>query len=609
MMKYIKRMSLRSRIVLLALFLTISVVEIFSVLYYQKLARDLEQNLTDYANSLSIQVGQYFNERLNIFVKQVYTLTKCDRFQQTFLEYLSSDSPYQYSLSLSDFNSLISEVKIPDSFFGSAYLYTPKRTFYDLTNISHSDSDFIASDLYAEYLEMGASIIYYGHQMPDAVYNTDRNVIPIVLQARINGYLGEIFLVVNINSSVIENYLAKSTIPGVDVLIIDKNNRIVASGNPARTETYMEIISPRNETIRPESKDYIISSAKIDINNWKVITFSDKSVMNESLRNSQAFLFLLHIIAILITLLCSLYFSGLIVKPLQDLQKCMYRFTEGDYSLQYEYNYDNEVGRLAAGFNTMVHRIGELVGELHSSIEQLQVEKENVHQEQTLKRTAELNALQAQIDPHFLYNTLNSIVWLAAEEETDKISKLAASLSAFYKYRIRGQGTFVSIRDEIEEISNYIDIQKLRYGNSIECRFELDESLIDRLTIKMIVQPLVENAIFHGLCCKDGATGIIIRIVLADKNDPDGDFFIEVIDNGAGIPPQILETINQHLAECAAPPIDGYGIYNVNERIRLFFGKPYGLSYESRINEGTCARLKLPQIKDKEKNGLKCTIY
>lgn len=596
----VKNVTLRSKIILFTLVLTLFIVAIFSVSYYQNLATDLEKNLTDYANSLSNQVGQYFNERLNIFVVNIFSLTKSDRFQQTFLRYLTNDIPYQYSLTLSDFNSLLSEVKIPDSFYESAYLYTPKRTFFDLSRITYDITDFTESELYRDYLNADVHSIYYGHQMKDDVYKSGKSIVPIVIRTPIAGYPNDVFLIVHIDSQVIEDYLSNSVISGVDILVVDSNNQLVASGNSQMNDRYISIISNQNELHYGIGKNYIISETKLAVNDWKIISFSDKTIIKKSLENSVAFLIFLHIITLLIAGFFSSFFSGQIVKPLQDLQKSMFRFFEGDFSPWDEHYPDNEVGRLASGFSEMGRQLSDLVRELQHSVEQLQIEKENVYQEKTLKRFAELSALQAQIDPHFLYNTLNSIVWLSMEKENEKINDLAVNLSAFYKYRIQEHGIFVSIRNEIEEVDHYVNIQNFRYSNTINCQFDIDEMLIEKFTLKMIVQPLVENAIFHGLCCKEGARDIMVRGKLMTEKVSNGDFCIEVIDNGAGMPPKKLETINNDLQESKMPLTGGYGIYNVNERIQLIFGKKYGLQYESELGVGTTARLILPQITEQE---------
>lgn len=594
MINHFRSMSLRNRIILLSVALSVAVSGIFSVSYYRNISRDLEQSLSDHAMSLSFQISKYMDERLRSIISRVYTLVSGPSYTTTLREFLLGNNEYQYALTMTRINGFISEIKMSDPFISSVYVYTPKGTFYDLASYPKTGFDFLKSDLYREYQENGGPVLYKSAKMKDEIFKGDKYVIPLVVRVNLSGYFGEVYLIINIDSNEMDKYLSKSIIGGEDVVVVDTNKRLIASNGAIDTQAYRDKI-----TIRPKlshwdenNRDYIVSADCLDSSNWVVVVFSDKSQNKAALNSSRYLVAFLIVLSAVIAGAFSLFFSIRIIRPLEQLQQSMLAVTKGDFTMRYEYGYNNEVGRLARCFNDMVEKLGNFVRELNLTIEQLKVEKENVKREQTLKRKAELNALQAQIDPHFLHNTLNSIIWLAEEGKSEEISTLSAELARFYEYRIRGTKSVIRINDEIEQVKSYLAIQRIRYGNSISYHFELDESLMDRLILKLVLQPLVENAIFHGVQSSDRPQkDISIRV----WEDEQTNIVLEVCDNGAGIEPEQLKKINEQLSVCSFVPKDGYGIYNVNERIKLYFGDEYGLVYESEAGKWTRAILRIPQ--------------
>ena len=594
MMNHLKSMSLRNRIILLSIALSVVISGIFSVSYYRNISRDLEKNLSNHAMSLSFQISKYMDERLRSIINRVYTLVSGPSYTTTLQEFLLYNNEYQYALTMTRINGFISEIKMSDPFINSVYVYTPKGCFYDLASYPKPGYDFPQSKLFEEYQENGGPTLYKGIRMKDEIFRGEKDVIPLVVKVNIPGYFGGVYLIINIDGNEMDQYLSKSIIGEEDVLVLDSKKRLIASNNPSAIEQYQDKITmhPELSHWNENNKDYFISADYLDTSTWAVMVFSSKQQTRAALNSSRYLVALLILVSAAIAGAISIFFSVRIIRPLEHLQQSMLAVTKGDFTRRYEYNYNNEVGRLANCFNDMVEKLGNLVSELNLTIDQLKVEKENVKQEQILKRKAELNALQAQIDPHFLHNTLNSIIWLAAEQESEEISTLASELAKFYEYRIRGSKTILPINNEIEQVKSYLAIQKLRYGNSISYHFDVDEILTERPVIKLVLQPLVENSIFHGVQCSENLQKDIYIRVYEDSNT---DIILEVEDNGAGIEPERLKKMNQQLAVCSFVPEDGYGIYNVNERIKLYFGEDYGLWYESEYGKGTKAFLRIPQ--------------
>lgn len=193
---------------------------------------------------------------------------------------------------------------------------------------------------------------------------------------------------------------------------------------------------------------------------------------------------------------------------------------------------------------------------------------------------AEIRALQAQINPHFLYNTLNSVKWIASMQRSDKIVEMTEALISMLRYTARADKGLVPVREELEHIRHYLVIQKVRYFNRIEVHVEVeDDSLLDQEIPKLSIQPLVENAIFHGIANqKDGVLTLEVRGIGKEQ------LRITVRDNGAGMSGEAASRLRERLAGSDAE--GGIGICNVHQRIRRVFGEPYGVSFRSAEGEG-----------------------
>ena len=269
----------------------------------------------------------------------------------------------------------------------------------------------------------------------------------------------------------------------------------------------------------------------------------------------------------------------------------------GDFEVRFFYPYQDEVGSLARSFNCMLDEIERLVKKQDETIQELKRERDFVAEVQKQKRKAELKALQAQINPHFLYNTLNAITWQAADKGEEEISILSSSLGRFFRISLSKGEEVISLREEIEHVTSYLEIQSIRYGEKLNYDVEVDSSLMEYKVLKLILQPLAENSIYHGIKEKAQAGWIHIRAQLIHIDEGNDRLQISVWDNGLGIACDMLKKINYSLANGETNSADGYGIFNVNERIRLYYGEQYGLLYESEEGEWTKAILTLPAVK------------
>lgn len=284
---------------------------------------------------------------------------------------------------------------------------------------------------------------------------------------------------------------------------------------------------------------------------------------------------ILYLVGLLAVLLCtwiSYRLAHSVTRPLTKLAETMERFGKGDLSVSVPVTYQDEIGMLSEEFNKMAGKIQLLV--------------DQVYREQKEKRKSELAALQAQINPHFLYNTLNSVSSLIKMDCPDEAFIMIHAIGMFYRTSLSDGKTLIPIEQEIINIENYIQIQKFRYGSKIEYEIEMDTQIKKEWIVKLTLQPLVENSIYHGV--KEMREKGRIEIKGWKEENL---IYIEVSDNGVGIPTErmahILEGSNNGKRY-------SYGLYNINQRLQLHFGKEYGLKIQSQEGKGTKITVKIP---------------
>lgn len=264
--------------------------------------------------------------------------------------------------------------------------------------------------------------------------------------------------------------------------------------------------------------------------------------------------------------------SSQLVEPLEKLTKNMEQIQADNFTVTVDSPYNDEVSKLIRSFKAMAER-------LESTIEELYTNK-------ILKQEYRLAMLQSQINPHFLYNCLSLINAKAIRAEEPQISKMALHLSTFYRTTLNKGHNFIRLADEWKNTTSYLEIQKMLHSSSFEVYTHVDESLLNQNVINLLIQPLAENAILHGLDYRDenDTSEKYIDITICSKDDK---LLIVVKDNGCGMDEETLESIT-------TTETKGYGIRNVDQRIKLFFGEEYGISYESQVGVGTTATITLP---------------
>jgi len=286
------------------------------------------------------------------------------------------------------------------------------------------------------------------------------------------------------------------------------------------------------------------------------------------------------LIAVLVVAVISvtvLIASG-ILRPIRELYDATGKIAEGDFEVKASANSHDEIGVLAHGFNKMAGNMQNLVGKI----------KED---EQKMRR-ADLRLLQEQINPHFLYNTLDTIIWLIEGNKPEQAVYMVVTLSDFFRLVLSKGKEFISIRQEEQHIRSYLEIQEMRYHDILEYEFRIDPVLYDYQILKLTLQPLVENALYHGIKYKRAKGNIYVC------GEKQGDIIrLTVSDDGAGMDQEELKQLRKEIERPCKETEKGFGLANVNERIHMYFGAEYGMKIDSEKGKGTIVEIAIPAIK------------
>ena len=329
------------------------------------------------------------------------------------------------------------------------------------------------------------------------------------------------------------------------------------------------------EAFLGEKRDVAVKS--VGYTGWKIIGVTPEKGF--SLNSIKTKLFVVFVAAFFVFLLaiCNAYISSRITAPIQELEKSVNALEAGELDTKVYMGGSYEIQHLGRSIGDMARRIQELM--------------EDIVTEHESKRKSEFDTLQSQINPHFLYNTLDIIVWMIENEQKNEAVRVVTALARFFRISLSKGKSIIPVRDELEHVRNYLMIQQMRFKNKFTYQIEEEPEVLGLASLKLMLQPLVENAIYHGMEFMDGDGEILVRAGLQD-----GKLCFLVADNGLGMTEEQVEQILAGQPHTSSRRGSGIGVKNVNERIRLYFGEEYGLSIDSEPDEGTRIRICLPAV-------------
>jgi two-component system sensor histidine kinase YesM len=357
-------------------------------------------------------------------------------------------------------------------------------------------------------------------------------------------------------------------------IVSDTGEWIIGSGEGTHRlqDTYEELDFKGENHSVDEERRILLSFTELKSPNWRILAEISVDKLNEDLYAFRTYFMIIIAATLLILSVLSIFFAMDILTPIKRLVQGMKTMQESKTHDEIIIDRQDELGYLSQCFNDMSREIDILVN--------------RVYKEQLTRKEAEIKTLQAQINPHFLFNTLESINWMARLNNVDEISEMVTALSALMEAGIGKGGPLVTIKEEIDFVDSYILIMKNRYGERLDFNKSIDSSLLGIKVPKLLLQPLVENAIYHGVdkFRKQGKIYLIIRKI-------DQRVEIEVLDNGQGMTEEDIRELNKNLNEGNDAYLFsensgmGIGLKNVNRRIKLFYGVEYGVRVESIYEE------------------------
>lgn len=401
------------------------------------------------------------------------------------------------------------------------------------------------------------------------------------------------FIVIDLNENMIDDFLAHTIIGRTGFFYInDQYGSTIFHpvSDQSSTSTLLEDLS--HKTMTADRDSFILSTGSrpqfvvystSPITGWKIIGVVPLQEIMEEANGIRQLIIITVALSAVFAVTLYFFLTKRLTHPIQVLMNKMRKAASGFLEAKVSPSGTDEIADLGNSFNIMLENIKQLI--------------ERNRREQELKQLAELRTLQAQINPHFLYNTLDSIIWMAEAEKKESVIKIVKALARFFRLSLNKGKDWIMIKTELEHAQNYLVIQQMRYHDILEYKITVDPELMVYQIPKMTIQPLIENAIYHGIKNKRGKGLIQIGGHIAEQ-----DIILYVQDNGIGMPPERLEQLRIELDT----PIDsltskeddhegGFGLLNVHHRIKLYFGESYGIKLDSTYKDGSTISIRIPK--------------
>lgn len=427
----------------------------------------------------------------------------------------------------------------------------------------------------------GGSYIYFttSRNISDGEYNVLTHARQFKNPRNLNQSLG--FFKISVLTKIFNRYYEKEIGLGRSkFLLVDENNSIVSTSDKTLQGRKLDsnLLSAIGnfdrgwKRITIADEDYILAINPLEQKKWSLIYIVPLEEIVKDISPIRKFTLLFLIIMIAICVILSIFFSSFFLNPLKEFKRVVGKIANEDFNVRVNVSKDNELGQLGAALNSMADRLKELRNQVYLS--------------KIKQKDAEMTALQAQINPHFLYNTLDTIYWMSRLEKAEETGELVRALGNLFRMNLStGNSEFNTLENELLHIKSYMVIQKKRYEEKLNFTLQVDENLKSCSVVKLVLQPLVENALVHGLDKKLSASEVSLTITRVLD-----DIVYIIKDDGAGCD---QEELNRLLRE-SVTSTRGLGIKNVHDRIVLSYGPDYGLEFSSIIGEGTIVTVRQP---------------
>ena len=395
-------------------------------------------------------------------------------------------------------------------------------------------------------------------------------------------------LLVDMNFSGIEQICKDVTLPYSQgyLYLIDGSGELIY--HPRQQLIYAGLLEENNlsaanyadgthtETFQGQRRSVTVKT--VGYTGWKLVGVVPRANMLDNYGQLMLFFLFVVFFSIFLLVFANLRLSEWITAPMKQLDRAVKELESGREPVDFTVNGPYEVEHLSRSIQSMVSTLRHLM--------------DDILEQEAQKRRSELDVLQSQINPHFLYNTLDSVVWMTENGRTEDAVVMLTALARFFRISLSRGSNIIPLADELEHARHYLTIQKMRYKNKFSAQISAEDSVESLYTIKLIIQPILENAIYHGMAYADGDGEIQIHAFREGE-----DVLIEVTDNGPGMPEELVEQLlSPNGPAVSGAKGSGIGFRNVHQRIQLTFGPDYGLTILSEPDSGTTVRIRLPAL-------------
>lgn len=561
----------------------------FTTLQYiqqQLSTANIEQTLQDNTRQLIAQAEM----NVDFYIREMDNLTYIISQDQNVLDFINPDtSPdtNDFHQAKTQIRTLLTTLKVTHPEIAGIMILNYKDQYISNEMFKTSKDPLTSEKWYTKAMEQPSTSLLMSRPIGRNIstymqYSADEviSIIKPIYHPSTEQYSG--MVVIDMTLDTFEKIFNDLTVgTGGFMYIADQDSNVIYTPiNPITYRIKSELFPKNNKDpliINIENHTYQIMYSYSEQTFWKTIGVFNIDDIFKEVKTFRSYMLIIAAMTLILAFIFTLFVNVSITQPLIHLKNKMSEVESGNLDVHITSRSHDELGQLGHGFNQMVQEIKSLLN---------MVEKE--HKD---KIEAELKVLQAQIKPHFLYNTLDTIRWMAIEHGASDIEAVVKSLTRLFRIGLSRGKELISLDKELQHVESYLHIQKVRYEDDLSYVIKRDDVMTNLKVLKLILQPMVENAIYHGIKEMDEAGVITIRVELKATCLM---FYIE--DNGVGIDQSSVDTLNTKLKSNSLPHDVGYGIFNVNRRLKLTFGEEYGVTINSTKDVGTVVEIKHPII-------------
>lgn len=554
-------------------------------------SKEIQRNAMQSSQDTVNQSAQIVNERLKNIGTAVRALMFSDAFKQLMKDVQNKDSS-SYFKSLTSLQYVFSQVKFNDSMIESILIPTPIGDFYPTSSVRNNANSFYQSDMFKQFQLLKRGFWSKGHV--DPFFTGNQRVISLVAEgvsedSYIRNESTNVYVVINVKEDDIRDlFMENLTDPNKHYYFVDSQGEDIDYAGRTQDRAFMQrpdFVEQLSDASKGsffyrdvDRKDYLVNYARLDVkDDWMIVGIQAKDNLLAKLNGIKQATTYVTIGFIIVSLFITNNLTLLLLKPLFRLQKLMKRVEENDLDVRFESVYQDEVSQVGFRFNRMLDEIKQLIAD--------------VKNRERDKRKAEIRALSAQMDPHFFYNTLNTIYCKSVLGENDDVNEMILALSNMFQLSLSGGRDLITLADEVDHVRQYLAIQQRSYENLFVFQLDVEPELQACLVPKIMIQPLIENSILHGF--KDMKAGGEIQLTAR----ADGEWLhITVEDNGHGLVP---EPLRQSMLQQAASK-HGYALRNIYTRLQLYYGTEQRMEITTNEWGGARIDLWLPRYEKEE---------